>query len=494
MGLPAMKKRFFLVPSFVLFLIGVIAYGSLHSRIEQMFSSSLYLPFFYAVYFSIILIPLSVSSWFIYKRDRSFLLQKIYIDTMTGLPNRAKLFADVNTAENPVLFLVSIDSFKEYNDFYGYDIGDHILLEINNRLQQYIALERANLFDDAALYKLQIDEYALLIDSVLVQDVIFHIGHDLCSIVADDTICYLGQDVPVSITIGIAEGRSDANLTAVQIRAYNIVARADMAMKKAKIMKKNFMIYDESMQISREFEENITWTKKIRKAIKSNKVVPYFQPIVNNATGRVEKFECLIRMKDESGILLYPGAFLNTAKRSRLYPMLTRIMMEKVFEAFHTRTDEFSINISVDDILSPDTTHYIYDILAIYHKTAPRAVFEIVESEGIENYDEVTSFIREVKQYGCRIAIDDFGTGYSNFDYIMKLNVDYLKIDASIIKNLPDDKNAQIITETIVAFCRKMGISTVAEFVHSQEVYDMVCKLGIDYSQGFYLGEPIEKI
>ena len=323
-------------------------------------------------------------------------------------------------------------------------------------------------------------------------DTIVEVGHDLSTIVTEDTIRYLGQEVPISVTIGIAEGRPDKSLTAVQVRAYNIVARADMALKKAKIMKKNFMVYDESMQISREFEENISWTKKIRKAIKTNNVIPYYQPIVHNGSGRIEKYECLIRMRDENGIIIFPGAFLNTAKRARLYPMLTRIMIEKVFETFYQRDGDFSVNISVDDILSPDTTHYIYDILTIYRKIAHRAVFEIVESEGIENFEEVRLFIKQVKSFGCRIAIDDFGTGYSNFEYIMKLDVDFLKIDASIIKNLPDDPNARIITETIVAFCKKMGICTVAEFVHSREVYDVVKSLGIDYSQGFFFGEPAE--
>ncbi|MGL4368056.1 MAG: EAL domain-containing protein, partial [Spirochaetota bacterium] len=340
----------------------------------------------------------------------------------------------------------------------------------------------------------QIDEYAVLVDGIMSVDSIVEMGHDLSTIVTEDSIRYLGQEVPISVTIGIAEGRPDKKLSAVQARAYNIVARADMAFKKARIMKKNFLVYDESMQISREFEENICWTKKIRKAIKSDSVIPYFQPIIDNTTGCIKKYECLIRMRDESGIILYPGAFLNTAKRSRLYPMLTRIMIEKVFETFHGRDMEFSINISVDDILSPDTTHYIYDILTIYRKIAHRAVFEIVESEGIENYEEVRSFISQVKSFGCKIAIDDFGTGYSNFDYIMKLDVDFLKIDASIIKNLPEDPNARIITETIVAFCKKMGIQTVAEFVHSREVYDIVREMGIDYSQGFFLGEPAETI
>ena len=96
-----------------------------------------------------------------------------------------------------------------------------------------------------------------------------------------------------------------------------------------------------------------------------------------------------------------------------------------------------------------------------------------------------------MKDYGCSIALDDFGTGYSNFNYIMSLDVDFIKIDASIIRNLDRDKNALAIAETIVGFAKRTGTRTVAEYVHSEEIYEMVKALGIDYSQGYFLGEPV---
>lgn len=95
-----------------------------------------------------------------------------------------------------------------------------------------------------------------------------------------------------------------------------------------------------------------------------------------------------------------------------------------------------------------------------------------------------------MKDLGCKIAIDDFGTGYSNFDYLMKLNVDFVKIDGSMIKYINQDLNAKIVTELIVSFTKKLNIKTIAEFVHSKEIHEIVTDMGIDYSQGFYLGEP----
>ncbi|NWF67219.1 MAG: EAL domain-containing protein, partial [Campylobacterales bacterium] len=121
---------------------------------------------------------------------------------------------------------------------------------------------------------------------------------------------------------------------------------------------------------------------------------------------------------------------------------------------------------------------------------AKHITFEILESEGIENFDEVHKFIERVKFYGAKIAIDDFGTGYSNFAYLAKLNVDYLKIDASLIKNLPIDKNSQMVVKTIAEFAKNMDIKTVAEFVSSKDIYEIVKDYGVDYVQGYYIGEP----
>ena len=143
---------------------------------------------------------------------------------------------------------------------------------------------------------------------------------------------------------------------------------------------------------------------------------------------------------------------------------------------------KFSINITKDDILNSDIISYVKHLLK-KSPVAHNCVFELVEHDGIEHYDEVKSFIDEVKEYGAKIAIDDFGTGYSNFDNIIRLNVDYIKIDAMMIKNIVTESSSEIVTETIVDFAKKLGIITVAEYVHSKEVHEKVKSIGVDYSQ-----------
>ncbi len=235
--------------------------------------------------------------------------------------------------------------------------------------------------------------------------------------------------------------------------------------------------------------KNLNWEKKIKSAIEEKRIIPFFQPIINNKTGEIEKYETLIRMIDEDKKIISPYLFLQPSKKYKLYNYLTKIMIEKAFEVFKDINKEFSINISVDDILDESTNNFIIKKLK-YYKNPERVVFEILESEGIENYSKVMDFIMDIKACGGKIAIDDFGSGYSSFEHILKLNPDYLKIDASMIKNITRDKNSEIITTTIVEFARKIGLKTIAEFVHSEEVYEKVKNIGVDYSQGYYLGEP----
>ena len=173
-----------------------------------------------------------------------------------------------------------------------------------------------------------------------------------------------------------------------------------------------------------------------------------------------------MRMIDENGEYLSPIHFLELAKKNKLYPKLTKIIIEKTFEIFKNIDAQVSINLSVYDVLNEDVYATIIEKLYEY-KLGDRIVFELIESDGIENYKEVIEFINEVKKTGAKISIDDFGTGYSNFEYIMKLKVDYIKIDASMIKDIDKNINSQMVTETIIDFARKMNIQTIAEFVHS---------------------------
>ena len=168
-------------------------------------------------------------------------------------------------------------------------------------------------------------------------------------------------------------------------------------------------------------------------------------------------------------------------------------MIEKSFKQFENSDCQFSINLSAKDMVDSEMTEYIYGRLKSF-SGCDRVIFELLESEGVQNYNSVYAFISKVKEYGCQIAIDDFGSGYSNFIHLLRLKVDIIKIDGSLVRDLDRDENAQIMVQTIVDFAKKLGILTVAEFVHSEPISRIVKDLGVDYSQGYFIGEPKKEV
>jgi len=421
--------------------------------------------------------------------DRERLIEKIYFDRITGLPNREKLRLD-SARSDSVLYLINIDSFKEVNDFYGNAVGDAVIQSLAKRLRSLARSSHSRLFDGVELYKLEIDEFAFLFNYSPDIERVHRTADIIIEMVNDYPFQVENTEITITITLGVATVNDKEFLEEFSIRTPGILAQADMALKRAKEKRVSFLVYHHAMDIPREYAENIRWTHEVKQSIKEDRVFPYFQPIINNRTGLIEKFECLMRIIDEEENIIYPETFLKISKRSRQYPTLSRIMLRKIIREMKNTTMDYSFNISVEDIQNRDTVMFIRRILENHWKEAPRIIFEILESENIEGVPEVPEFIRLVKDYGCSIALDDFGTGYSNFNYIMALEVDLIKIDASIIRNLDSDKNAMAIAETIVGFARRTGTRTVAEYVHSQEIYDIVRSIGIDYSQGFFLGKP----
>ena len=422
-------------------------------------------------------------------RDRERLIEKIYFDRRTGLPNREKLRLEAHQ-NDLVLFLINIDSFKEVNDFYGNSVGDAVIFSLAKRLKSLARSSHSRLFEGVELYKLEIDEFAFLFNYSLEDERICRTAEVIIEMVNDYPFQVNEAEITVTITVGIASVIEKEQLNLMNLRTPGILAQADMALKKAKERRVSYLLYHHSMDIPREYEDNIHWTHEVKKAIKEDRVVPYFQPIINNLSGRVEKYECLMRIINGEEPIIYPETFLKISRRSRLYPTLTRIMLRKIIREMKNTVLDYSFNISVEDIQNRETVMFIKRILDNHWKEAPRICFEILESENIEGVPEVLEFVRMVKDYGCSIALDDFGTGYSNFNYIMALDVDIIKIDASIIRNLDHDKNAMTIAETIVGFVKRTGTRTIAEYVHSRDIYNIVRSLGIDYSQGFFLGVP----
>lgn len=425
--------------------------------------------------------PFSAACNTIRQRRGDELVYYHYTDLLTGVPNRSRLIRDIRQSRSPGLMLVDIDGFKDIVYFYGHHIGDACLKEVVSRLKEILNAE------SYAHYRIGADTFAVLIpecqgreEMVMVMDTVERAWRQTPS------LSCRGQQIPVWVTTGGSVGEKRAD--------YELLNSAEKALKTAKKTGKNTLLFDEAKAEFRSYEQNIHWANRISEAIAQHRIVSYFQPIVNNTNGEVEKYECLVRLIEADGRVIPPGDFLEVSKHTHHYAAITGGMVaEALRQVAQNDAIHFTINLSARDMIDPEISHMIYEQLENFH-ACERVMFELLESEGVENYDAVYVFIERVKGYGCRIAIDDFGAGYSNFIHMIRLNVDVIKIDGSLIRDLDSDANARVVVETIVSFARRMGVRTVAEFVHSETIHRIVKELGIDYSQGFYLGKPKERV
>lgn len=397
------------------------------------------------------------------------LRHQLYTDSLTALPNRTKLMVDIDGLETGTLVLVNIDDFKQINNFYGHIAGDHVLLQLARVLAQH--------YPEMKRYKLSADEFALLHDNTLPYEEVEAKLTSLIARIEALVITYMGAELTIRVTAGITR------------ELYKGMEKADIALKAARTRRKPFFIYDKSLDVEHLYEQNMRWLQRLKSAIDERRIVPYYQPIFDNESDTVKSYECLIRLIEKDGTILQPKHFLAVSKKARLYHRLTHIVVEESCRYFSGRSEAFSVNLSVDDITDEKTVMFIQDKVTQYGVEG-QITFEILESEGIENYQEVSEFIQRMKHLGCRFAIDDFGSGYSNFEHLLHLDIDFIKIDGSLVQNLDTDANSLLIVEAIVNIAEKRGLQCIAEFVHNAAVLEIVKGLGIHYAQGFYLGEP----
>lgn len=395
------------------------------------------------------------------------LISLAYFDQLTGLPNRQKISTDMDEKSPTVCAISNIDDFKEINDFFGVAAGDEILRQVGEWFRQM----------ECSPYRIGGDEFAIIVYDDLTLDVFYDRITELLSLLEEKIFTIGDETITLRMTVGVATGEKD------------LLTRADIALHTAKEKKIPIALYEEQENIEEKYRSNITMASSIRQALSENRITCHYQPIVNLQTGKIDKYETLVRMIDKEGNIVPPMEFLSIAKKTKLYPQITREVIRQACVLFATRTEEFSVNLSDSDMRDSHTVNEIINTITATN-TASRIVFEILESEGIENYEEVAQFITKVKVLGAKIAIDDFGTGYSNFENILKLNVDYIKIDGSLIRGITTNNRHNIIVDTIIDFAKKIGAKTIAEFVSDEAIYNAIIKHGIDYSQGYYTGKP----
>ncbi len=412
-----------------------------------------------------------------YIETETELKNQLFLDQYTHLPTRLQL---VNDLKQPIkhksthaqtLLYIQIDSYEEINEFFGFDTGHKLLKDISVWLQENLPTKNTQ------VYKFDHNNFGMYTTSrVNLADLETYLRH-INTKISNENFFIDETSHDISVTIGIARGKT------------NLLKHAYLALKEAQKTNKAYKIFNKKNIQEEKYLQNIETNKNIKSALADDRIVPFFQPILNIQTNKIEKFESLIRIQNKDNTYMRPVEFLELSKQSKLYPELTKAMITGSLKRLEFLQQPITINLSIEDITNSRIANFILRKLQ-RHPFAYLITFEILETNEILNYTKVSNFIKKIKAFDCSVAIDDFGSGYSNFEQILKLDIDYIKIDGSLIKNIDTNKANEIVTKTIIAFAKELGVKTIAEFVSTEAIFDKVKLLGIDYAQGYYIGRP----
>lgn len=406
--------------------------------------------------------------------SKQALQKQLVTDSLTKLPNRLSIQKDIAALENFTLMIIDIDRFKEINFLFGHNFGDAVLINMAQTISQISSEMGMN------VYRISADEFVLLKEGDA-REQMQHLSEQLRYYIESEPFEYEDISFDIDFTSGIV--LSDSKML-------NPIEYAEAALRVAKVKHKNIYVCTFESDIQNEFKKNFEWTKKVKEALKDDRITVYYQPIYDIENNQIAKYECLVRLIDEDGQAITPYYFLESAKRSKLYREITKTVITKACETFATRSETVSINFSIEDLMDKETLDFLIEKVKRNH-LEKRIYVEVLESEGVENFELIRDTFKYLKSYGISIAIDDFGSGYSNFSYLINLDIYLLKIDGSLIKDIAHNNGSYALVELVTMFAHKLGIKCVGEFVSDKKIYETAQKIGIDYAQGYYLSQPL---
>ncbi len=424
------------------------------------------------------------------KRQEEQLLHLATHDPLTGLHNRREFNAILDRhlsrakrygGYGAVLWM-DLDGFKEINDGLGHKAGDELLASLAHRMKSTIR-------ESDVLARLGGDEFAILypnVDSTQAQVA----AKRLLDAIRQHTANIQGQAIRTTASVGIVVFPEHG------MQPTELLMQADMVMYRAKEQGRNrFCVYSPNQENVETSGQRIDWLRLVREALENDGFVLYAQPILNLRTDEIDRYEILLRLLDRDGGIIPPGAFLDIAEQFGLSGDIDRWVLSKATEILSDteiteRGLSFAINLSPRTMADKEFLQLISDMPALSVISKVRLVIEITETAAIYNIHVAKDFLRTLRNQGYEFALDDFGMGFSSFYQLKNLDVDYLKIDGSFIRNLLHDPVDKHLVLAMVHLAESLGKQTIAEFVEDQEILDMLREIGLDYAQGFHIGRP----
>jgi len=404
----------------------------------------------------------------------------LYVDSLTKLSNAFVLKEDISKSYFSTVIMIRLNDFGRLNQLYGASAGNVFLLEFTKILKGYVSTKKYNLYRYAGVEFALFDNAGLIDTEQLEEDIeeLIELAHNSCI-----DISAVDEIFQVDISIGIASGTE------------KVLDKASTALRYSREHNRSFTFYNVNIDRDDENRTILDRKKDIKKTLDANGFIPVFQPIVDKYE-KIVKYEALMRMISYDGKkehIMTPNHFLDIALKTNLYHKISEMVMHKTIDYFKDKQIDFSLNFTLWDMENKIFIRELETLIKEYD-IGERVIFEIVETESIDDYAMFKSFINRFKKLGVRIAIDDFGSGYSNFSYVMDVKPDYIKIDGSLIKNIDQSKESYILVKAIVELSRAIGIKTIAEFVRSSEIFEVCKELGIDEFQGYIFSRPLRDI
>ena len=400
------------------------------------------------------------------------------VDPLTNLPNRVKLLDTLEglleARKKFTLVYIDIYNFSLINDSFGQSAGDIYLKETAKVLETLVQEISHKSKKRLQIYRMGSDEFVIVCeDQEYTEQIIEALSHT-------HLVRYNDIDMPLTFNFGMANSNDRSTKS-------SILTQAELAVKDAIAHQQRYSLYtgDDSYKIK--YQTNLEWVKRIKSAFEQNRFEAHFQPIVLTEDESCNKFEVLIRLRDDENTIISPFEFLPVLQKMGLEKRLTKVIIDQSFELMHRCDKDISINMIRDD-LDEEMLAYLESSMKKYAINAASVSIELVETEELLQ-EKYTKIIRKIKALGCKISIDDFGTGYSNFAYLTEIRPDFLKIDGSLIKDIDINAENRSIVKGIVDLARSLNIVLIAEFVSTPAIYAIIKELGIDYCQGYYFGK-----